>query len=297
MSRDFDPRDQEPPADARGRSGDSASDPTEVFVRDLELPDGARRERVGKYALRGSEVRILAATGSFRVIPQGDLERAGLAPRRTAKDVAHLRREDLLISTPYVVGRERCALLTLTEAGRALLENSRREHTVFDQAFRSGPSKQRELAHDSRLFQAYVSAAEGIERDGGRIRGIRLESELKTAYQRFLQEPNRHRPNSTGRPRNDLDAIRHWASAHGLPVTEDSVRFPDLRIEYERPDGSRAHEDIEVITPNYRGAHLATKAAAGFSAYRYPSARIGGERTSGRGSRVRESRLAEEMLR
>ena len=296
MSRGSDPRDLASLADARDRSADSKSDATEVFVRDLELPEGARRERVGKYALRGSEVRILASVGSFRVIPERDLEAAGLQRSRTTKDVEHLRYQGLLTHKPYLVGRDRSSLLTLTEAGRNLLEDSRRGGTSFRQVFAAGAAKQRELAHDSRLFRAYVSAAEQVARRGGRIRGIRLENELKSAYQAFLQEPNRHRPESSGRPRTDREAIRLWAAEQQLPFIDDSVRFPDLRIEYDRWDGVRAHEDVEVLTPNYRGAHLATKTAAGFSTYRYGAARVGGVKTSNRGSRARDSRLAEEML-
>ena len=39
-----------------------------------------------------------------------------------------------------------------------------------------------------------------------------------------------------------------------------------LGIEYDDRDGRRGVEDLEVITPHYRGAHAAAKAAAGFYA-------------------------------
>jgi hypothetical protein len=70
-----------------------------------------------------------------------------------------------------------------------------------------------------------------------------------------------------------------------------------LRVEYERADGTRGHEDIEIVTVNYRGAHASRTAAAGFKCHRYSSARVGGARSSTRGGRSRDPRLAEEMWR
>ena len=51
-------------------------------------------------------------------------------------------------------------------------------------------------------------------------------------------------------------------------MTHDRVQFPDFRIEYERPDGRRDVEDVEVTTLNYRGAHAAGKVQAGFTRFR-----------------------------
>jgi hypothetical protein len=79
-------------------------------------------------------------------------------------------------------------------------------------------------------------------------------------------------------------------------VVDGHVQFPDLRIEYEGRDGRREVQDIEVMTPHYRGAHAAAKVSAGFTRYHATGARLGGARSSARGGRVRESRLAEEML-
>jgi hypothetical protein len=32
-------------------------------------------------------------------------------------------------------------------------------------------------------------------------------------------------------------------------MVDGHVQFPDVRIEYEHPDGRRSVEDIEVVTP------------------------------------------------
>ena len=75
------------------------------------------------------------------------------------------------------------------------------------------------------------------------------------------------------------------------------VQFPDVRIEYETTATAVARsQDVEVMTPHYRGAHAAAKVAAGFARYGAVGARLSGGRGSSRGGRCTESRLAEEML-
>jgi hypothetical protein len=53
------------------------------------------------------------------------------------------------------------------------------------------------------------------------------------------------------------------------------VHFPDYRIEYE-VDGRERHEDIELFTPHYRGAHASSRAKTGFRIYVVGSRRGGG---------------------
>ena len=91
-------------------------------------------------------------------------------------------------------------------------------------------------------------------------------SELKREYQEWLQEHNRGRPDSDGRPDRDAREIERWAREHDLPYFDDQVHFPDFRIEYEL-DGRDSHEDVEVVTEHYRGAHAASVARAGFRCY------------------------------
>ena len=44
------------------------------------------------------------------------------------------------------------------------------------------------------------------------------------------------------------------------------MHFPDYRIEYEI-DGREHHEDVELFTPHYRGAHAASHGRTGFRVY------------------------------
>jgi hypothetical protein len=117
------------------------------------------------------------------------------------------------------------------------------------------------------MHRAYLQAAERLRNGGASVLRVRLDHDLKRDYQRFLQEGNRGRPDSDGRPTRDRDEIRDWAEAHDLPFFDDRVHFPDLRIEYERADGERGIEDVEVNTRHYRGAHAAAKARSGFTPF------------------------------
>lgn len=316
MWRDLDPRDldRDRPSPSRGsRAGtpdsserDVTSDPREALTRDLDLPRGSARERVRirdhAYDLRGSEVRTLAAAATFRVVPAADLREHYRDPGMQDRDLKHLRRQGLIRTTPYVVGRNRTTLVTLTDRGRDVLEESRRPRGgEAGQVFYAGISKPRELAHDVRLYRAYEQATGRLATRGARVRRVVLEEELKREYQRFLQASNRGRRDATGRPDRAADEIERWARERHLPYVDGHVEFPDVRIEYEERDGRRGIEDVEVTTPHYRGAHAAAKARAGFTSYRSVGARLGGARlgtASGgrRGGRGFDPRVAEELL-
>ena len=182
----------------------------------------------------------------------------------------------------------------LTKAGRDLLEAHRLERGREPrQVFYAGLRKPRELAHDSQVYRAYTRAEARLREDGGRVRRVVLDYELKREYQRFLQERNRGREDSDGRPDREAHEICAWAREHELPYFDDSVHFPDARIEYEDRDGRLRHEDIEVVTGHYRGAHAAATARSGFTCYR---SGLGG--SGGRGGRGRplNPRLAETLL-
>src|SRR5262249_23410550 len=140
MSRDLDPRelDNDRPTPSRGSRGSSEpqessapNDTREPLIRDLDLPRGSSRERVRmrdrEYDLRGSEVRMLAATGTFRAVPTADLRDQSRDAQGQARDLKHLRELGLVRTTPYVVGRTRTTLVTLTERGRSVLEDARRD--------------------------------------------------------------------------------------------------------------------------------------------------------------------------
>ena len=296
--RSFDSR-EAVPSDSRELR---ETDPRDVVTQGLELPKGRERERVHvhdhEYELRGSEVRTLATVGAFRVVPASDVQdEAGRAGDLWHGDLDRLRTEGL-IRTVAPTGRDVSGtLIALTERGREVLEANRTPDHQPAQVFYSKGIRTRELAHDSQLYRAYLHSAERLSAQGARIHRVVLDDELKREYQQFLQEPNRDRSDADGRPGRTRDEIEEWAHAHELPVLDDHVQFPDLRIEYEGLDGRREVEDLEILTPHYRGAHAAAKGRSGFSSYRTGGARVGGRSgRAGRGGRPFDPKLAEKFL-
>src|ERR1700730_9776869 len=294
-----DPRDRTDDSRDLGRGGRAGSDPRDrqvdprdVFMERVDLPRGLDREHVHShdhdYTLRGSETRTLTTVGAFRVVPANDLRDKfdqSLDPRHG--ELWPLRESGLVQTVP--LDRD-TSVVTLTKEGRDLLESRRQDADAPDrQAFHRGVHKPRELTHDAQVYRAYLKEAERLREDGAHIHRVLLDDELKREYQQFLQERNREREDSDGRPDREVEEVLEWAQEHNLPCDEEGhVQFPDVRIEYDI-EGRDHTLDVEVMTPHYRGAHARAKPSAGFACY----GTGGGGRGGGKGG----AGLAEEMLR
>ena len=260
-------------------------DPRDGLMHDLDLPRGEERELVVDrdrvYELNGEDSRTLAAVGAFRVVPEHDLD-------IDHETLDHLRDEGL-VDVVDLGDDERG--VTLTKDGRDLLDShSLDRDDEPSQAFYAGVSRSREIDHDSNLYATYRQEEARLRDEHGDldIRRVILEQDLKREYQEFLQEHNRNRSDSDGRPDRDEDEIRDWAREHDLPYFDGQVHFPDYRIEYE-VDGRERHEDVELFTPHYRGAHAASRAKTGFRIY------VVGSRGGG-GRSAPHPRVVEEFL-
>jgi hypothetical protein len=254
-------------------------------MRDLDLPRTDERELVVDrdrvYELDGEDSRTLAAVGAFRVVPEHDLD----LPHDT-RDNLHDQR---LVELVDLGDGERG--LTLTAEARNLLDSHSIERDREpSQMFHAGVSRSREMDHDSNLYATFRQEEARLrdEHPDVEIRRVILEQDLKREYQEFLQDHNRNRPDSDGRPGRDENEIRDWARGHELPYFDDQVHFPDYRIEYE-VDGRELHQDVELFTPHYRGAHAASRGKSGFRIYVVASRGRGGR--SGPHPRVMEEFL------
>jgi hypothetical protein len=271
--RMYDPRDRED------------RDPRDGLIRDLDLPRSDVRELVVDrdrvYELDGEDSRTLAAVGAFRVVPEHDLD----LPHDTL-DNLHGQR---LVEAVELGDGERG--LTLTTEGRDLLESHSLERDGEpSQGFYVGVGRSREIEHDSNLYATFRQEETRLrdEHPDLEIRRVVLEQDLKREYQEFLQEHNRSRSDSDGRPGRDEDEIRDWSRDHDLPYFDDRVHFPDYRIEYE-VDGRELHQDVELFTSHYRGAQAASRGRTGFRIYVVASRGRGGR--SGPHPRVIEELL------
>lgn len=259
-------------------------DPRDLLIRDLDLPRGEERELVVHrdrvYELHGEDSGTLAAVGTFRVVPEQDLD--------THHDTLRHLRDEGLVDTVDLGSDERG--LTLTKEGRDLLDSHTLERDgEAPQAFHAGVSRPREIDHDSNLYATYRQEEARLRDEHGdlEIRRVVIEQDLKREYQEFLQDHNRNRPGSDGRPGRDENEIRDWAREHDVPCFDGKVHFPDYRIEYE-VDGRERHQDVELFTPHYRGAHAASRTKTGFRIYVVAS-RGGGRSTP-------HPRILEELL-
>jgi len=120
-----------------------------------------------------------------------------------------------------------------------------------------------------------------------------MDTELKREYQPFLQAPNRGRSKTDGRPKRSQEEIREWVEAHHLPIGRNHVQFPDVRIEYERPDGTRPHEDLQLSTGHYNSRQMAAKRASGFTMHHTSGSRLKGAQNSQRRPPLRHARRRE----
>jgi DNA-binding MarR family transcriptional regulator len=269
-----------------------------VFTKDLDLPRGRERrpvrEREHVYEINGAESRMLGTIGAFRVVSESDLHHLRADSSNPRRSISHLEDEGLIRTSP-LSSDDRAVVLT--DRGRDLLEANRHERPERSyeprQTFYAGLRKPRELTHDTKVYPAYQNAEERLRSQGGRVRRVVLD-ELKREYQRFLHERNRGKKDCDGRPDREPGEIARLAREHELPYDDGHVHFPDARIEYEDRDGLRRHEDVEVVTPHYRGAHAGAAAKSGFHCYAVVSGIVGGR--GGGGRRTAHPRLAEELL-
>jgi hypothetical protein len=248
-----------------------------VPTRHLDLPRTDRREavKVGDrtYQLRASEARILATVGTFRAVAAHDLEGTRSGRDIWRGDLQQLSEQRLIERTTVVINGQPAAVATLTREGRDLLESHRQTMDGrAQQNYYAGLVKPRELGHDAQLYRVFQAEAAKIEAAGGRIERVVVDYELKREYQKFLNRPDH--------ADHDQD-MRSFAEASGLPIIDDHLELPDLRIEYESADGRLEHRDVELVTEHYSRGQLAGKARAGFAMYRAAGGRGGSSRHGG----------------
>ncbi len=104
-----------------------------------------------------------------------------------------------------------------------------------------------------------------IEARGGKVRRVVLDYELKKeAYSKL----------GRGRDAGALEYARRQqeiAAEQRLPIVDGKIALPDLRIEYETPEGDLDRVDLELATEHYHRGHMEAKARAGFKMYGFVS--------------------------
>jgi len=174
------------------------------------------------------------------------------------QDLRNLIRQSLITRRP-IEGpeKERMHVLTLTKAGQRFL---RKQNLIpKDRPIYRGLVKPKEARHDATLYRLYHKAARKIESDGGKVRNVALDYELKKRLNKDLAR--------LGPEQHNLDKKIEIAQAHGVRVVNGKLVVPDLQVEYENAEGQVARVNLELATKNYRAGHLQAKAQAGFTLY------------------------------
>ncbi len=227
-----------------------------------------RPVRIGRqvYSISSDEIRTMYDIGRFRVIRDQDLVafryRSNQPPMR--QDVQALLRQGLIQHKTIWTGRNKevNTLLALTKAGKQLLK--RQEGIPSDQALYTGFVKPAEIHHDAEVYPVFQRESAQIEKEGGRIRRVVLDYELKKKAYSPLAKAKALPPAEYAKQQAEI------AREFGLKVVNGHIALPDLRIEYETPSGATGHIDLEVASKDYHGSHAAEKAAAGFKIYASP---------------------------
>jgi hypothetical protein len=251
---------EEHPAGNSGRSSDQERQVRTLAFLPAPNPRvddsrGVLYDRDRGYRVRASEIRTLTDVGMFRSLGLEDLATHAYSGNRDAMqdDLRNLLRQGLIrkgtFEGPEGSPRE---LLTLTKVGYRLLRSNR--IVARDQAIYHGFVKPREANHDADLYKLYQKEAARIQAKGGRPVRVVLDFELKKKINKDFAKFG-------------TEARKEIARRHGLRVVRQKIPVPDLRVEYERPDGEVARVDLELVTEHYRGRSVADKVLAGFFLY------------------------------
>jgi hypothetical protein len=206
--------------------------------------------------LSPSVQRTLHTVGTFRTVAVDDLVRSryGGDYARFERDLRPVLRRGWMVrhTLPAARGGRAPAVLTLTRDGADV---TRRYLAQADQTIHWGLVKPKEQAHDTALFRVAEAESTRIARDGGAVRRVVLDAELKGQVAALRNAP-------TAPP--DPEPI---ARALHLTVVDGTIQIPDLRLEYETREGSVARVDLELATEHYKPSQVAAKAQAGFTIY------------------------------
>ena len=212
--------------------------------------------------MRERQRAVLQDLGIYRVAAVADIvnERFGGHPFAARRGIDALKRQGLVAEFRARGPRGRpFRVLHLTRKGRRRAERERGEDLDPGQRYWGGRVKAREAVHEAAVYRAGRKECRSIEAEGGAVRRIRCDSELKSAIARAAEKARA----VYGREAAER-VKREAAELLEIPVKDGRVLYPDLQIEYRDAAGRTGRVNVEVATGNYRAREIARKRAAGF---------------------------------
>jgi hypothetical protein len=223
------------------------------------------RVRAGRhmYLLSPDERATMYDLGRFRTVTTKDLTEFRYKDNEPhmGADLRSLQAQGLVQAKKVWTGRDReiDTFFALTKPGKKLLKALHLGPS--DQAIYTGFVKPAELRHDAAIYRMFHHEAAKIEQNGGNVRRVVLDYELKRKAYSPLAKAKALAPAEYAKRQAEI------AREHGLKVVNGHITLPDLRIEYQDRHGVAAQIDLEVASESYHGSHAAEKAAAGFRIY------------------------------
>ena len=238
--------------------------------RRQDRSDGPRVPYAERVAL------TLETIGIFRVVTRKALVAHCFDghPFVANRALRQLEADGLIGSRRVEQGRYGYQVFTLTGRGRdGVAARARRPEGVRsvlsdDQRFWSGVGDQRQLRHDHQVFEAVAQDSADVAASGGRVRRVRLESELRGLLAAADDEGRRRGGAAEAR------RIRAQAAVGvGLRVIDEGVPLPDALVEIEESSGRVVTRAVEVASGSYTRAQVAEKERSGFRVYGFKSDR------------------------
>jgi hypothetical protein len=272
-TRDYETTKQEKLPDDERLREDASCDPRErVLTQDRS------------YLPNSHDLDTMEDIGKFRVIDVKDIEHFRFQGNedRSQKALHSLSKQGLIQQkTLFSSSRhENIRVVALTDEGKRVVAQEKNLTSIGsrpEQKVYSGIKKIAEVNHDSAIYRMYQAEARKIRSSGGRIRRVVLDYELKKQIYSPLAKARDLSPESFQKRQEDI------ARQNGLRVVDGKIPIPDLRIEYENPEGRLEKVDLELTTDRYKSSQLAEKSRAGFKLYSIAS-------SHSRGSAVWEDR-------
>ena len=268
------PRDR--PSSSADRLPPPTPEPFEISrLRDLD----AAHVHAGRREDRGEGPRVpyaerlaltLETVGIFRVVSRKALVAHCFDghPFAANKALRQLERDGLIRSVRVERGKHGYQVFTLTGKGRDRAAERRRKGAGVravlsdEQRFWEGLADPRQLRHDHQVFEAVAQDAADVAPAGGRVRRVRLESELRGLLAAADDEGRRR-----GGPGEARRMRAEAAAGMGLRVFEEDVPLPDALVEIEERDGRVVTRSVEVASGSYTHAQVAEKERSGFRVY------------------------------
>ncbi len=231
--------------------------------RSIERGERARGKDPDRERISIEERKRQAVTdvATYRVVSVKDLidERFGGNAFAARKGIDQLKKDGLLKEdSVQLKSGKSFKVLTATDRGR---QQARERSPGSGQRYFSGLVKPNELRHDAAVYRAARNEIAGIEKDGAKVKRIRLDYEMKSQVAKATE-----RARAKGGREAAQQAKIETAQEMELPVDEKGrVSYPDAQIEYEDAMGDTGRVNVEVTSDNYRGGHIQAKAEAGFA--------------------------------